>query len=139
MGSIKQTKDEAWKFYNKWRKHKTYCPALKCYVRISLKGWRHISGATGDKKRNLYDTYRRLKLLPYAKRIIEESHTVQNITTKRRIKYYVLEAMVDVKEKGLSGLRKVRVVLIDDSVGNKVFLSVMDKKNNFKKKPSRKN
>lgn len=134
MGSINQAKNEARRFYNNWRKRKTYCPALKSYVRITLRGWRHISGATGDKKRNLHDTYRRLKLLPYAKKIIEESHTVQNITTKNGRKYFVLEAMVDVKENKSSGLRKVRVILIEDSVGNRVFLSVMDKKKNPKKK-----
>lgn len=128
MPSLKKTKAEAWKYYNHWRKTKTYCPAFKSYVRISLLGWRHITGATGTKKRSFHDTYRRLKLIPYAKKIIEKSYTIQNITTKNRRKYYALEAMIHVQEHRLSGMRKVRVVLIDDYEGNKVFLSVMDKK-----------
>lgn len=114
-------KQKAWKFYDKWLKEKTYCPAFKQEVRISLKGWKHISGSTGSKKRSFLDTQRRLKLLPYAKKIISESSLVQNITTKNKRKYYALEAMV-------SPSKKVRVVLIEDKLGNKIFYSVMDKK-----------
>ena len=66
MPSLKKVKEEAWVFYRKWRKEKTYAPAFKSEVRVSLMGWRHISGATGYKKRTLHDIYRRLKLLPYA-------------------------------------------------------------------------
>jgi hypothetical protein len=128
MPSIKQAKQEAWEFYSKWRTSKTYSPALKTEVRISLMGWRHITGATGAKKRTLHDTFRRLKLLPYAKQIIETSTTIQNVTEKYGRTFYALEAMVMVKENGKEALRKVRVILIEDKQGNKVFYSVMDKK-----------
>ncbi len=61
MPNLKQVKQEAWKYYKKWRKVKTYSPALQSEVRISLMGWRHITGATGAKKRTYHDTYRRIK------------------------------------------------------------------------------
>ena len=60
---MKKAKQEAWEFYDSWRKVKSYSPALQSEVRVSLMGWRHISGATGAKKRTFSDTYRRLKLL----------------------------------------------------------------------------
>jgi len=46
MGKLKKVKQEAWEFYDSWRKVKSYSPALQSEVRISLLGWRHISGAT---------------------------------------------------------------------------------------------
>ncbi|MCL4353128.1 hypothetical protein M1615_01495 [Patescibacteria group bacterium] len=133
MPSLKKVKSEAWIYYNKWRKEKTHAPAFKSEVRVSLMGWRHISGAAGYKKRPLHDTYRRLKLLPYAKEIIEKSTTIQNITTKGKRTFYALEAMIMVKEDRKEDLRKVRVILVEDAKGNKIFYSVMDKKQKGKK------
>lgn len=128
MPSLEKVKQEAWKFYDSWRKVKSFSPALQSEVRISLLGWRHISGATGAKKRTLSDIYRRFKLLPYAKQIIEASTTIQNVTIKGKRKFYVLEAMVMVMENKQEDLRKIRVILIGDKKGNKIFYSVMDKK-----------
>lgn len=128
MGKIQKIKQEAWEFYDSWRKVKSFSPALNSEVRVSLLGWRHISGATGSKKRTFSDTYRRLKLLPYAKQIIETSTTIQNITTKGKRIFYALEAMTMVKENNKQSLRKVRVILIEDKKKNKIFYSVMDKK-----------
>lgn len=65
MPGLKKAKQKAWEFYDSWRKVKSYSPALQAEVRISLMGWRHISGATGAKKRTSSDTYRRFKLLPH--------------------------------------------------------------------------
>ena len=134
MPTLKEVKQEAWKFYNTWRKAKSYSPALKSEVRVSLQGWRHISGATGAKKRTYQDTYRRMKLLPYAKEIIETSTTIQNVTTKGDHTFYALEAMIMVKHDGNEALRKVRVILIEDKNKNKIFYSVMDKKQKGLKK-----
>lgn len=125
---MKKIKQEVWEFYDSWRKVKSYSPAFKSEVRISLLGWRHITGATGAKKRTFKDTYRRLKLLPYAKQIIETSTTVQNVTTKGNRTFHALEAILMVKENNKKDLRKVRVILVEDKKGNKIFYSVMDKK-----------
>lgn len=136
MGNIKKIKQKTWEFYDAWRKTQSFSPAFKSNVRVSLLGWRHISGATGTKKRTFKDTYRRLKLLPYAKQIIETSTTIQNITTKGKRTFYALEAMIAVKENGKDDLRKVRVILVEDKNRNKIFYSVMDKKQkeNIRKK-----
>lgn len=134
MPSLRKVKQEAWKFYQKWRKEKTYSPALDCEVRISLKGWRHITGATGHKKRKVDDTYRRLKLLPYAKGIITKSTTIQNVTNRRGTKYYAIEAMIKVKENSRESLRKVRTIIVEDKKKNKIFYSVMDKKTRRKRR-----
>lgn len=133
MSKVKKVKQEAWEFYDSWRKVKSYSPALQSEVRISLLGWRHIAGATGAKKRTYADTYRRFKLLPYAKQIIETSTTVQNVSTKRKRTFYVLEAMMEVEENGKKDFRKVRVILVEDKQKNKVFYSVMDKKQKEKR------
>ncbi|MBI2596435.1 hypothetical protein HYW46_06940 [Candidatus Daviesbacteria bacterium] len=128
MSKLKKVKQEAWEFYNSWRKVKSYSPALQSEVRISLLGWRHISGATGAKKRTYSDTHRRFKLLPYAKQIIETSTTIQNVSTKGKKTFYVIEAMIEIKENTHRDFRKVRVILVEDKQKNKVFYSVMDKK-----------
>ncbi len=128
MSKYNKIKEHAWKFYDKWRKNPSYSPALKTKIQISLKGWRHISGATGNKKRVFSDINRRFKLLPKAKEIIETSTTIQNVIKKGKSTFYALEAMVMVEENSKKELRKVRVILIEDKKGNKIFYSVMDKK-----------
>ena len=127
--SIKRVQNEAWKIYDSWRKAGGInCPAFKCKVRISLLGWRHLIGASGHKKRISDDIYRRLKLLPYVKNIIENSKLIQNVKKKNNKIYYVLEGMLEVEERKIKALRKIRVVIVEDFKKNKIFLSVMDKK-----------
>jgi hypothetical protein len=127
MTSLRQIKVESWDFYLKWRKTGSYCPALKTTVRVSLKGWNHIIGQ-GVKKRNPDDVFRRLNLLPHAKSIIEESHTIQNRVVKNGRTFYILEAIVNDVERRKVVTKKVRVILIEDREKNKIFLSVMGKK-----------
>jgi hypothetical protein len=131
---MRKAKQDAFRLYNRWRKQKIYCPAFKQNVRFSLKGWRHITGATGSKKRNYKDVYRRLKLLPHAKTITQKSTTIQNIVKRKGRTFYILEAVVAVREGGRITPRKVRVVYEEDKQGKKVFLSVMDKKKYRRKK-----
>jgi len=127
--SVKKAQDEAWKIYDSWRKAGGInCPAFKCKVRISLLGWRHLIGASGHKKRISDDVYRRLKLLPYIKKIIENSKLIQNVKKKRGKIYYALEGIMEIEENHNKQLRKIRVVIVEDFKKNKIFLSVMDKK-----------
>ena len=119
MKKIKSIKQKAWEFYNAWRQGKTYSPAFQSDVKISLRGWRHITGATGHKKRNFQDTYRRLKLLPYAKEIIEKSSTIQNITIKGINTFYALEA----KEKEEMSARCLTLWFVNVSVMESKTLS----------------
>ena len=127
--NLKKAQDEAWKMYDSWRKVGGIdCPAFKCKVRISLLGWRHLIGASGHKKRISDDVYRRLKLLPHVKKIIENSKLIQNIKKKNGQIYYTLEGMLEVEENKVKALRKIRVVILEDFKKNKIFLSVMDRK-----------
>lgn len=134
--NLQKAKNEAWKLYESWRKTGINSPALKCKIRFSLLGWRHLIGASGHKKRTSYSTYRKLKLLPYAKTIIEQSRLIQNIRKTGYRTYYAIEGMVEVEEDGIKDFRKVRVVIVDDYQNNMIFYSVMDKKerNNQKRK-----
>ena len=115
-------------YYDKWRLEKTYSPALKKNINITLKGWRHITGDDQNKKRVFGDVYRRLKLLPSAKFIIKKSSTIQSVGTKNNIKYFALEAVVPIKINKTKSLRVVKVIIQEDKMGNLTFLSVMDKK-----------
>jgi len=129
-------KKKSWNFYSQWRKEKCYCPALKEEVVISLLGWYHLTGQNGAKKRSWNDVYRRLLLLPYARDILLESTTIQNIEKRKKTTYYVIEAMKMVTEKGTREWRKIRVVLVESKKGKKIFLSVMDKKSPKKRDKS---
>jgi len=131
---MKKVKIKALRYYKKWRKEKTFSPALKEEIRVSLKGWRHITGATGAKKRNINDIYRRLMLLPHAKAIIKKATTIQNIVKRKGRTYYVFEEVRMIAEKGKKTQRKIRVILEEDKKGKKVFLSVMDKKHRKRRK-----
>lgn len=96
---------------------------------MSLKGWAHLSGSDKARKRRTHkDAYRRYKLLPYAKEIIKTSTTIQNITEKGNRKFYALEAVMKVSYNHNKENRKIRVVLIEDNLGNKIFYSVMDRR-----------
>ena len=101
---------------------------MKTNVQVSLKGWNHLIGQSKFKKRSPGDLYRRLMLLPQAKDITINSHTVQNITRKNNKVFYVLEAVMPNMTKGCVGLSKVRVLYIKTKDEKFIFYSVMDRK-----------
>lgn len=126
--TFRNAKKKALQFYKSWRATPVYCPAFGSKVKISLVGWNHIAGVTGHKKRSYTDIHRRFLLLPYAKQVIENSSTVQNITHKKGKKYFILEAMLPVNLNKILEYRKVRVILLEDKKGEKIFYSVMDRR-----------
>jgi hypothetical protein len=119
--NLKRAQNEAWVLYDSWRKTGINSPAFRCKVRFSLLGWRHLIGSTGHKKRTSDDTFRRLKLLPHVKEIIEKSKLIQNIEKKKGRLYYALEGMIEVEEAGARDLRKIRVVIVEDYKKIKYF------------------
>lgn len=121
-------RNKAWRYYNKWRKERTYSPALKKNIRVSLQGWYHITSESGLKKRTFSDAYRRMKLLPFASKIIKKSTTIQDTQERNGIVYHVLESVENINEKGETSLRRIKVVLKEDRKGNIIFYSVMDRK-----------
>lgn len=128
MADIREEIKIGWRLYNRWRKFSTYCPALSKHIRFSLQGWYHITGEKGPKKRTLKDAYRRLKLLPHARAIIQKSSTFQDIQIRGKITYYSLEAVVLVSQNETTEHRRVKVVLKQDRLGKIIFYSVMDRK-----------
>jgi len=106
---------------------KVYCPAFRSYVYFTLLGWEHLVGSGGNRKRSWSDVYRRLQLLPFAKRIVQKSHTIQNIKTVRGKTFYALDSIEVVQIKKKKVTTKVRVVILDTKTGKK-FYSVMDRK-----------
>lgn len=119
MPSLKKIKQISWKFYDSWRSEKTFSPVLGSEVRVSLKGWYHLTGAPGTKKRSVPDIIRRLKILPLAKKTIESKNATHKINKRKNKLYHTLET----EHENI----KIRVVLIEDKLGNKIFYSVMDR------------
>ena len=111
--------DEAWNFYNQWRQENSFSPALNTNINITRKGWNHIF----NKNRNEKDKYRRLKLLPYAKELIELSTTIQNIKQSNEGTFIAIEHVFNLETN-----YKVRVILESKDNRDYTFLSVMDKK-----------
>jgi uncharacterized protein YlzI (FlbEa/FlbD family) len=128
MPSIKSEKDKAWLIYSSWRVGPSFCPALKSNVLFTLKGWNHLVRPGGMSKRTPGDLYRRLKILRFAKEIVEKSTTIQGIKIKNGINYFVLESVEQVMDKGLKEFKKIRVIIYKDKAENYKFLSVMPKK-----------
>ncbi len=128
MPSIKSEKGIAWLIYASWRTSPSFCPALKSNVFFTLKGWNHLIRPGGMTKRTPGDLYRRLKVLRFAKNIIEKSTTIQGMKIKNGINYFVLESMEEIIDKGLAEFVKIRVIIYKDKAENYKFLSVMPKK-----------
>jgi hypothetical protein len=85
----------------------------------------------GDKKhqkRSSADKFRRFKILPYAKQVIESSHKIHSTRKVKERTYYTIESTIPMSIDEVKTLRKIRVVIFEDKKGNKIFLSVMDKK-----------
>ena len=106
-------------FYKKWRTQKTYSPALDTEISITRKGWNHIT----NKRRTYKDVIRRIKLLPYAQKLIKKSTTIQNIRRDKSKTFIAMEHIFD-----LNVNKKVRVILESENENSYRFLSVMDKK-----------
>lgn len=72
---FKKVKKEAEKTYKDF--DKTLCPYLKEKVNFNSKGLDHIKFKRWNYTRSIDDQYMRLKLIKYAPKIIEKSHTLQ--------------------------------------------------------------
>lgn len=120
--------DQAHKYYLLWKKQGCYCPALKSKILITNKGWNHLIGGKDNHKRTQLDKCRRFRVLPYAKIVLEASSTIQDIRLKHSRLYYSMDAVTPIEENEVKHLRKIRGVIYEDIKGNRIFLSLMDKK-----------
>lgn len=107
--------------YRELMKSPLYSPALKADIYFTNKGINHLAH---NGKRSFNDVYRRLKLLPYVKRIILNKKTYSSrvmgnitsfqISSKRKISVY-----------GKSQIKLIKVVVILTAQKRYTFLSVM--------------
>ena len=103
------------RYYEKWRKADTFCPAFNQKVLITRIGWDHL---VSSRFRTKVERMERLKMLPLARKLIEKANTYQEYRHKNSLHYFSLVAEMDG--------RKIKVVLSSKTKeGVKNFLSVM--------------
>lgn len=135
MSKLTQLKQKSWIIYNIWRKGSPYyCNALKEFVFITLNGWNHLMGTNGHKQRSVDDTFRRLMLLPLAKKIIDTSTTFQNVRRNNNYTDFSIESVEVINMNGGQRYRKVIVIIRKDTYGKCAFLSIMDRDVELNKK-----
>lgn len=117
---VKQLQSEQWKYYQTWMKEKTICVALGREVKVTRKGWDHITHGTRSKYRSIKDKVNRLKYIKHAKFIIKNAKTAQ-VRVENGVRAYSLsEALI------VNGKKKIiKVILKEDRKNHLVFYSVM--------------
>jgi hypothetical protein len=89
-GKVGKKKSKLKGIYLRWGK--VYCPALNNSVHFTHLGWNHL---VERKKRSKIEYIKRLEILPYAKKVISVSTTIQSRDTKDNIEYTNLVAVVN--------------------------------------------
>lgn len=92
------------KNYKSWKN--VDCPALKTKVHFTNKGWEHLFEG---KKRSRAEVLERVRLLPFAKRLLETTTTVQKKRFQNFHQHYTFTAFTE----GTMGV-KIEVVVIED-------------------------
>jgi hypothetical protein len=107
---------ERWdKYYRRWKKEETFCPAFGQNVLITKMGWNHL---TTSRFRTKVERIERMEALPLAKKLIKVSTTHQEYRYKNGWHYFALV--------GIIGGVKIKVILTArDNKKEKNFFSVM--------------
>lgn len=92
------------KAYKSWEKVR--CPALGADVHFTKKGWEHLFEG---KKRSRGEVLERVRLLPYAKKLLVTTTTVQNKRLQDYHQHYSFRAFTE----GTRGT-KIEVVVVED-------------------------
>ncbi len=94
LSNLQKAQQHAWKFYDQWRKTGSKSPAFGGeIIYVSRLGWDHLLDPR--KKRSKIEKIRRLKALPLAKKLIEQSTTYQEHRTDRVITFWAFVAFLD--------------------------------------------
>ncbi len=119
MTSLQNIIRRSKKFYfQEWRGHEKICPAFGEKVYVTRWGWRHL---VDHPRRSLSEKVRRLKKLPMAREILENSNTYQQFQIKGDFYFYGIIAIKNNEE--------IKVVVASHGKkGRKFFLSLMSKK-----------
>ena len=91
LSKLHKRKNSLWLCYQKI--HRVYCPALKENVYFTKLGWNHL---VERKNRPTREYFRRLEVLPCARKVVELSRTCQgkHINPKDGIEYVNLIAVI---------------------------------------------
>lgn len=118
MSFKKQVNDAKHFYFNVWRGSEKPCPAFGGeVVKVTRAGWNHILFSP---KRESLEMLRRLRLLPCAKRMIENAKIVKEYRREGEVEYWSIEEVIEKK--------KIRVVVRSKNGGPKHFFSVFMKK-----------
>ena len=113
------------KFYQAWKAAPVFCPFLNCEVSATRMGWSHVAGLS--KRRTPEDVHRRLDMLKYARDIVRQSGTCQEIRADHSGNiHYEFSNIVNFKGEFDTAKRykKVRVIIRKTPRGECLFYSV---------------
>jgi hypothetical protein len=124
---IKEFKDE----YNII--NKLYCPYFRDYVYFTRIGYEHIFFKKKFKARNALDSKMRVKMFPLAVKLLNATHTIQDIQHRNRFeiryinsrKEVALVSVVYYEFIAVIDGRKIKTVLKQIIGGNIIFLSII--------------
>lgn len=101
-------------YFEIWRGSEKPSPAFNNeIIKITWAGWRHV---TSSPKRGRHEVVERIRLLVFAKKLIEESTFIQTYRQEGNIEYWSIQ--------GLFNNQPVRVVIRAKDKGLKHFYSV---------------
>jgi hypothetical protein len=117
-------KKEAWQYYKTWMREKTYCKALETEIKITRKGWDHLTFGSNKRNRSRKDQVQKYQLMPLAKYVIKHA-SVATVTRRSDKVYYELNYKVKTKRNNKYIYLAVRVLIKKNKFGELSFYSVM--------------
>lgn len=117
LSKFEKERKKAYKYYfEKWRGNEKTTPAFDQKVRVTHSGWDHIINP--PRKRTKAQQVERFKILPLARKLLEEAQTFQEHRKDTYGHYFAFSGY-------LSG-KKIKVVIRSKTFeGQKYFYSVM--------------
>ena len=101
-------------YFKTWRGNEKPSPAFNNkIIQVTWSGWKHV---TSSPKRDRHEVLERIRLLIYAKQLLEESTFIQTYRQENNIEYWSLQ--------GLFKNKPVRTIVRSKNKGSKHFFSV---------------
>lgn len=117
LSKFEKERTKAFKYYfEKWRGNEAITPAFKKKVLVTRSGWDHI--VDPPRKRTKAQQVERFKVLPLARKLLEEAQTFQEHRKDHFGHYFAFSGYISGK--------KIKVVVRSKTFeGQKYFFSVM--------------
>ena len=128
---FEKVKSEAEKFYQTLES--VYCPYFAEKISFNAKGLRHLKFKSDQKARPQKDQYPRLKLLHYAPKILNASHTLQGIWETKQFEpnktsnqwQYIMKDVIFYEFIAVIDNIRAKVIVKEVSGGEKYFWSII--------------